>query len=134
MQHALVRKWEQESRAKDLERVLDWGLVQDSVMVSGWALEAVLAMGSALVLDRALAPQLETVWVLVSDWESDQQLAMGSERASGWALEPVSAMGLGKVSLVPELAITSALALVKELVQTSETPLVMELVTTKGIH
>ena len=114
-------KWEQESRARDLERVLDWALVLDSVMVSDWALEPVSAMGSALVLDRTLVPQLETVWVLVLDWESKQQLAMGSERASGWALEPV-------------LAIASALALVKELVQTSETPLVMALVTTKGIH
>ena len=85
MQHAPV-KWEQESRARDLERVLDWALVQDSVMVSDWA------------------------------------------------LEPVLAMGLAKVSLVPELAIASALALVKELVQTSETPLVMALATTRGNH
>ena len=119
-------KWEQESRARDLERVLDWALVQDSVMVSDWALEPVLAMGSALVLDRAL--------VLVLAGELEQQLALGSGRASGWALEPVLAMGLAKVSLVPEMAITLALALVKELVQTSETPLVMALATTKGIH
>ena len=44
MPHALV-KWGQESQAKDLERVLDGALVQGSVMVSGWALEPVLAMG-----------------------------------------------------------------------------------------
>ena len=61
MEYALVQKWEQESRARDLERVLDWALVQGSVMALDWALEAVLAMGSALVLDRALVPQLETV-------------------------------------------------------------------------
>ena len=45
--------------------MLDWALVQDSVIVSGWVLEPVLepvlALGSALVLDRALVPQLETV-------------------------------------------------------------------------
>ena len=61
VQHALVQNWEQDSQAEDLERVLDWALVQGSVIVSGWALEPVLAMGSALVLDWALVPQLEMV-------------------------------------------------------------------------
>ena len=86
MQHAAVQ-WEQE---KDLGRVLDWGLVQGLVLVTGLA---VLAMGSAPLKDQTLMQELEAGSVLVLGLSLEYQLGtvpvMGTDVAL--ALEP--AMG-----------------------------------------
>ena len=89
MQHAAVQ-WEQE---KDLGRVLDWGLVQGLVLVTGLAVLAVLAMGSAPLKDQTLMQELEAGSVLVLGLSLEYQLGtvpvMGTDVAL--ALEP--AMG-----------------------------------------
>ena len=59
-------------RLEPIVGVLDWALVQGSVLASGLALEPVSAMGSELASDWALEPVSAMGSELVLDWELEQ--------------------------------------------------------------